>query len=91
MAIVVNAWCFDKLNFNQEKFTALIDSYNNLRKINESEKEFLKIALPVASMRFLLTRLHDMFFTDKKSLVKIKDPKEYLYKLKFFKNKIISI
>jgi hypothetical protein len=31
-----------------------------------------------------------MFFTDKNSLVKIKDPMEYLHKLRFFKNKIVN-
>jgi len=90
LAIAVNAWCFERLNFNQQKFTALIDSYKKIRKINKNEEEFLEIALLGASMRFLLTRLNDMFFTDKNSLVKIKDPMEYLHKLRFFKNKIIN-
>ena len=70
LAIIINAWCFERSNFNQQKFIALIDSYK--------------------SMRFLLTRLNDMFFTDKNSLVKIKDPMEYLHKLRFFKNKIVN-
>ena len=88
LAIVINAWCFDRLDFNQKKFTALVDSYKQIRNINKNEEEFLEIALLSASMRFLLTRLNDMFFTEKNSLVKIKDPMEYLHKMRFFKNKI---
>jgi len=88
LAIAVNAWCFDHKNFNQNKFIALVDSYKKLRKIDSNEEEFLEIALLGASMRFLLTRLNDMFFTEKNSLVKIKDPMEYLHKMRFFKNKI---
>ena len=88
LAIIVNAWCFDRENFNQNKFIALVDSYKKLRNINKNEEEFLEIALLGASMRFLLTRLNDMFFTEKNSLVKIKDPMEYLHKMRFFKNKI---
>ncbi len=91
LAIAINAWCFDRLNFNQQKFIALIDSYKNIRNIGKNEEEFLEIALLGASMRFLLTRLYDMFFTDKNSLVKIKDPLEYLHKMRFFKSNIGNI
>ncbi len=88
-AITVNAWCFDeKNNFIEEKFDAMILGYELIRKFSDSEKRFLKIALIGASMRFLLTRLHDMFFTPKGSLVKIKNPQEYLQKLRFFRSKI---
>ncbi len=88
-AIVVNAWCFDeKNNFLQEKFLALKNGYENFRKFSPKEIDFLEIALCGAAMRFLLTRLHDKIFTPKSSLVKIKDPQEYIIKLQFFKNKL---
>lgn len=84
-AVVVNAWCFDeKNNFSQEKFLELKNGYQKLRQFSAAELDFLKIALVGASMRFLLTRLNDKFFTPKDSLVKIKDPQEYLAKLQFF-------
>lgn len=84
-AIAVNAWCFDeKNNFSEEKFLALKNGYENFRKISAAELDFLNIALCGAALRFLLTRLHDTFFTPKDSLVKIKDPQEYLAKLRFF-------
>ncbi len=90
-AIVVNAWCFDKTNFNFDKFDALLNSYQKIRPFNSRELNFLETALIGASMRFLLTRLHDMFFTPQNSLVKIKNPIEYKEKLLFFiNNKILK-
>jgi homoserine kinase type II len=88
-AIAVNAWCFDEKNvFNQKVFFEMLRGYESVRKFSELEKNFLKIALVAAATRFLLTRLHDMFFTPKESLVKIKNPQEYLAKLRFFKSQI---
>lgn len=88
-AVTVNAWCFDENNnFIEEKFFEMMRGYEEIRKFSKEEKSFLKIALVGAAMRFLLTRLHDMFFTSKDSLVKIKNPQEYLAKLRFFKSKI---
>jgi hypothetical protein len=75
-------------NFIDEKFSELIRGYESLRKFSDAEKNFLKIALVGAAMRFLLTRLHGMFFTPKDSLIKIKNPQEYLAKLRFFKSKL---
>jgi len=88
-AIIVNAWCFDeKNNFSDEKFNEILRGYETIRKFSEAEKNFLKIALVAAALRFLLTRLHDMFFTPKSALVKIKNPQEYLAKLRFFYSKL---
>lgn len=85
LAVVVNAWCFDENNeFSQEKYQNMLKGYESKRKLSDAEKDFLKIALAAASMRFLLTRLHDMFFTPKDSLVNVKNPAEYIKKLEFF-------
>jgi homoserine kinase type II len=90
-AIVVNAWCFDKTNFNFDKFESLLNSYQKTRPFSSKELNFLETALIAGAMRFLLTRLHDMFFTPKNSLVKIKNPIEYKEKLLFFiNNKILK-
>lgn len=83
-AIIVNAWCFDKYNFNHQKFISIVNGYQSIKNFTKSELEFLPIALRCASMRFLITRLNDYFFTPKNSLVKIKDPQEYKQKLLFF-------
>ncbi len=85
-AIIVNAWCFDeKNNFSEEKFVEMLRGYQEIREFSAQEKNFLKTALIGAAMRFLLTRLNDMFFTPKDALVKVKNPQEYLAKLRFFK------
>ena len=88
-AIVANAWCFDeKNNFEQEKFAKLRQGYESVRKFSDAEWNFLKIALVGAAMRFLLTRLHDSLATSKDSLVKIKNPQEYLEKMRFFRSQL---
>lgn len=88
-AIIVNAWCFDRKNhFVEERFNEMLRGYEEVRKFSEIEHDFLRIALVGAAMRFLLTRLNDMLFTPKTALAKIKDPEEYLDKLRFFKRKI---
>jgi len=87
-AICVNAWCFDENNnFIESRFKKMLDGYQKNRLFKIEEINFLKIALIAASLRFLLTRLYDMFFTKKDSLVNIKNPQEYIAKLRFFVNK----
>lgn len=87
LAITINAWCFDENNqFDEAKYQAILREYQKIRKISSSEMGFLRIALVGSSLRFLLTRLHDLFFTPADSLVKIKNPQEYLEKIRFFAN-----
>ena len=88
LAITINAWCFDAHNqFDEQKYQAILSGYQKVKKMSEDEINFLQIALIGASMRFLLTRLHDLFFTPPESLVKIKNPQEYLQKMRFFTKK----
>lgn len=88
-AIVVNAWCFDEENnFLEKNFAQLLCGYEEQKTFSDDEKNFLKIALVAAAMRFTLTRLHDMFFTPKDSLIKIKNPQEYLAKMRFFRSRL---
>lgn len=86
-AVAATAWGNFQGDF-QENIDDLMRGYEEVRKFSVDEKNFLKIALLGASMRFLLTRLHDMFFTPENSLVKIKDPQEFLKKLRHFKSQI---
>lgn len=86
LAITINAWCFDECHFNYQKLQQLLLGYQKIRKLTTNEIKFFDTALATASMRFLLTRLHDKIFTKENSLVTIKDPKEYQKKLDFFLN-----
>ncbi len=85
LAININAWCFDGNNqFCPDKYQALLQSYQKTRKLSQKEKDFLPIALICASLRFLMTRFYDYFNTPEGSLVNVKNPDEYLDKIRFF-------
>ena len=85
LAVVINAWCFDGKNiFDPEKKKILLTEYEKVRKIPKVEQELLSTMYLKAALRFFLTRLKDYFNTPSDSLVKVKNPKEYLEKLRFF-------
>ena len=90
IAICFNALCFDglkdNLSFNVTKAKNFIDGYNSIRKLNEEEKNNIKVLSQGAALRFLLTRVFDALNTVEGAIVKIKDPIEYLKRLEFHKN-----
>ena len=93
IAICINALCFDKKNgkfvFNKKKSKNLIKGYSRIRMFSNSEKNSLNVLCKGAALRYLLTRTYDYLNTPKKAIIKIKDPKEYIQKLKIhnqFKN-----
>ena len=63
-----------------------IDGYASVRKLNEEEKNKIKVLSQGAALRFLLTRVFDALNTVEGAIVKIKDPIEYLKRLEFHKN-----
>ena len=84
LAIMINSWCFEKdHSFNKNKMKALIETYNSIRKIENHELESLNLLCIAGSIRFLCSRLHDYFIRDENAIVNVKDPAEYLEKLKF--------
>ena len=90
IALTVNAWCFDKKKFNKDRFMEMIKGYQKNRKLTIKEKKVFRILLRGASLRILLTRLHDKIFYLQEAYVKHKDPEEYLEILLFHQNKDIS-
>jgi len=90
IAICLNALCFEgkneNLSFNVTKAKKFIDGYSSKRKLNENEKESLKILCQGAAIRFLLTRVFDYLNLIEGAVVKIKDPIEYLKRLEFHNN-----
>ena len=90
IAICFNALCFDglkdNLSFNVTKAKNFIDGYTSIRKLNEKEKNNIKVLSQGAALRFLLTRVFDALNTVEGAIVKIKDPIEYLKRLEFHKN-----
>ena len=55
-------------------------------KLTDEEKAVLPVLAQGAAMRFLLTRLYDWVNTPSDALVKPKDPRAYLRKLKFHRS-----
>jgi len=91
LALTINAWCFDSnVNFEKDKFINLITGYENLRKLEEIEIKHLSVLLRGATVRILLTRIHDYIFHQKSSYVEVKDPYEYYSILKFHQNNNLS-
>ena len=84
LAICLNAWCFDKTNrFQPEHAAVMLDGYQHIRPLSETEKAALPILARGAALRFLLTRSFDWLNRQPGALVKPKDPTEYLEKLRF--------
>ena len=90
IAICFNALCFDgskdNLSFNATKARNFMIGYSQLRKLNDSEKESIKVMSQGSALRFLLTRVFDSINTVEGAIVKVKDPMEYLMRLEFHKN-----
>ena len=86
IAICINALCFDKKNrkfvFNGRKSKNLLKGYSGQRKLSTKEKKSLNILCKGAALRYLLTRAYDYLNTPKSAIIKIKDPREYIQKLK---------
>lgn len=90
LAIVINAWCFDDdCVFQQDRFDALIKTYQSVRVLTNSEKENLSLLCRAAAMRILSTRLYDWVFHDPDDFVQPHDPGEYLEKTRFHQNEQI--
>ncbi|MGD9639063.1 MAG: homoserine kinase [Alphaproteobacteria bacterium] len=84
LAITLNAWCFeDDFSFNITKARKMFSEYNKIRKLSDAEIKALPILARGSALRFLLTRLYDFINTPKDALVNVKDPTEYLMKLRF--------
>ena len=86
IAICINALCFDKKNnkfiFNKKKSSNLIKGYSKIRRFSEKEKKSLNVLCRGAALRYLLTRTYDYLNTPKSAVIKIKNPREYIQKLK---------
>jgi len=84
LAICINAICFDsKFKFKVNKARALIKGYQQIRKLSKKEILALPYLLRGAAIRFYLTRLYDQLNQQKGAIVKVKNPNEFLQKIKF--------
>jgi homoserine kinase type II len=84
LAICLNAWCFRPDHaYSIECGTALLEAYQRLRPLNNAETAAFPMLARGAAMRFLLTRFVDSINVPPGALVRPKDPREYLAKLRF--------
>jgi homoserine kinase type II len=84
LAICLNAWCFGPDHiYRRDCGAALLDAYERLRPLNDAEIAAFPMLARGAAMRFLLTRFVDSINVPPGALVRPKDPKEYLAKLRF--------
>ena len=60
--------------------------YEKIRKLSKLEIDSLPILLKIATIRILITRLHDLLYHTPETYVTPKDPIEYLEILKFHNN-----
>src|SRR4030081_2544929 len=84
VAICLNAWCFESdCSFNVTKARAFLGAYRREREMSQAEQGALPLLARGAALRFLLTRLVDFLEVPPGSLVRPKDPLEYVRKLRF--------
>ena len=84
VAICLNAWCFESdCSFNVTKARAFLGGYGRERPLSDAEQNALPLLARGAALRFLLTRLVDFLHVPPGSLVRPKDPLEYVRKLRF--------
>ena len=84
LAVVLNAWCFEKdQSFNTTKARLILNEYQKEKSLISEEKESFPILARGAALRFLLTRLNDLIFHSPKHFVQPKNPHEYLEILYF--------
>jgi homoserine kinase type II len=84
VAICLNAWCFESdCSFNVTKARAFLGAYGRERQLSDAEQRALPVLARGAALRFLLTRLVDFLNVPVGALVRLKDPLEYVRKLRF--------
>ncbi len=84
LAICLNAWCFaPDGRLDLARSTALFEGYDAVRRLMPQEVAALPILARGSALRFLLTRLVDWLNVPPGALVRPKDPREYLRKLRF--------
>ncbi|MCE2964758.1 MAG: phosphotransferase [Alphaproteobacteria bacterium] len=85
LAIVLSAWCFHPAGdkFDTDVAKEIIDGYNSVRELSDSERAALPLLCQLAALRFYLTRLQDSLTPRGGALID-KDPNEYANKLRFF-------
>jgi homoserine kinase type II len=82
VAIAVNEWCVhhngaDIGELDQEKVTAFLRAYQQIRSFSSKENAAWHDLCRLAALRFWLSRLHDFYFPQAGELTHTKDPNHF--------------
>ncbi len=83
LAIAVNDWCFPDGVFDCERARALLQSYQQIRPLEEREQKAWSTVLRAGALRFWLSRLRDKYFPRAGEITHIKDPETFKRLLEF--------
>jgi len=87
LCIMLNAWCFEQDGaYNITKGKSLISAYRQRRELTDAERAALPVLAGGAALRFLLTRLYDRLNHDPMALVRPKDPRDFVRRLRFHRS-----
>ena len=87
IAVMINAWGFDENHdFSAAHTKALVERYDGRRSLEPAEIAALPTLCRGAALRFLLTRSYDWLNQVEGAVVRVKDPKEYIKRLKFHRS-----
>lgn len=78
IAIVLNDWCIDaRGNLDGQLVSAVLDSYQQYRKLDQAEIKAMPLMLRVAALRFWLSRLYDKIYPLSGEMTFVKDPQAF--------------
>lgn len=88
-AVTHAAWCFADHGriFRQDIAAALLEGYENVRKLTDAERAALPVLARGAAMRFVSTRAYDWLNTPADALVMRKDPMDFVRRMQFYADK----
>ena len=84
LAIAINALCFQNNKIKKINIKKLIEGYSTIKKLKLNDLNKINILCLGAAIRYFVTRLYDLKNTPKHAKIQKKDPKEYLFKMKYF-------
>ena len=78
VAISVNDWCVNADgSLDEHRLVALLKAYHTVRPFSEAEKASWPSMLPIAALRFWLSRLKDKHYPQTGELTHAKDPQHF--------------
>lgn len=86
LAIALNAQAVQLNEEDVDRMQALLDGYQQVRRLSESENEALPVLLRRAALRFWISRLYDAIHPREGAMTQIKDPEEYRRKLELHRH-----